>query len=163
MRKAGSIKLKGKQLAKRLTGISTPIGGISWTPPIDERNIAKQLLVFLEDRRALYMPYDMEVGAYVMQSIIEIRQRLTSDLEQISHSSVLGESISAMRASCRKFLTETQGDPKKTRHWRKEGFIWQALGELRAVCGIHIARIACAYDLEIEEQLIPILPAEFEK
>ena len=85
MSKAGSIKLKGKQLAKRLTGISTPIGGISWTPPIDERNVAKQLLVFLEDRHALYMPYDMEVGPYVMHSIIEIRQRLTSDLEQISH------------------------------------------------------------------------------
>ena len=163
MSKAGSIKLKGKQLAKRLTGISTPIGGISWTPPIDERNVAKQLLVFLEDRRALYMPYDMEVGPYVMHSIIEIRQRLTSDLEQISRSSVLGESISAMRASCRKFLTETQDDPKKMRHWRIEGLVWQALGELRAVCGIHIARIACAYDLQIEEQLIPILPAELEK
>ena len=65
MSKAKVVKLKGKQLAKRLTGISTPIGGISWTPPIDEREVAKQLLVHLEDRRALYMPYDMEVGPYV--------------------------------------------------------------------------------------------------
>ncbi len=163
MSKTRGTKLKGKQLAKRLTGISTPIGGISWTPPVDERDVAKQLLVFLEDRRALYMPYDMEVGSYVMDSIIEIRQRLTKDLEQISRSSVLGESISAMRASCRKFLTDTQDDPKHRHHWRMEGHIWQALGELRAICGLHIARIACAYDLEIEEQLMPILPAEYEK
>jgi len=164
MSKAKETKLKGKQLAKRLTGISTPIGGISWTPPVDERDVAKQLLVYLEDRRALYMPYDMEVGPYVMGSIIEIRQRLTKDLEQVSRSSVLGESLSAMRASCRKFLTDTQDDPKRSRyHWRMEGLIWQALGELRAICGLHIARIACAYNLTIEEQLMPILPAEYEK
>ncbi|MBN2285194.1 MAG: hypothetical protein JXI43_02005 [Tissierellales bacterium] len=162
MSKSREAKLKGKQLAKRLTGISTPIGGISWTPPIDERDVAKQLLVFLEDRRALYMPYDMEFGPYVMDSIIEIRQRLTQDLERISRSSVLGESISAMRASCRKFLTDTQNDPKHRHHWRLESRIWQALGELRAICGLHIARIACAYDLEIEQQILPILPAEYE-
>ena len=163
MSKAKTAKLKGKQLAKRLTGISTPIGGISWTPPVDERDIAKQLLVYLEDRRALFMPYDMEVGPYVLDSILEIRQRLTEDLEKVSRSSVLGESLSAMRASCRKFLTETQRDPKSRRHYRMEGIIWQALGELRAICGLHIARIACAYDLTVEEQLMPILPEESDK
>jgi hypothetical protein len=163
MSKAKTTKLKGKQLAKRLTGISTPIGGISWTPPIDERDVAKQLLVYLEDRRALFMPYAMEVGPYVMDSILEIRQRLTKDLEKVSRSSVLGESLSAMRASCRKFLTETQDDPKRKRHWRMEGLIWQDLGELRAICGLHIARIACAYNLTIEEQLMPILSEESDK
>ena len=99
MSKSKGTKLKGIQLAKRLTGISTPIGGISWNPPVDERDIAKQLLVFLEDRRVLFMPYDMEVEPYVMDSIIEIRQRLTKALELISRSSVLGESIAAMRAN----------------------------------------------------------------
>ena len=163
MHKSKTAKLKGKQLAKRLTGISTPIGGISWTPPVDERDVAKQLLVYLEDRRALYMPYDMEVGPYVIDSIIEIRQRLSNDIEKVSRSSVLGESLSAMRASCRKFLTETQNDPKSRRHWRMEGLIWQALGEMRAICGLHIARIACAYNLTIEEQLMPILPEESDK
>lgn len=163
MSKSRRAKLKGKALAKRLTGISTPIGGLSWTPPVDERDVAKQLLIFLEDRRALFMPYNMEVDLYVVDSILEIRQRLTEDLEKISRSSVLGESISGMRASCRKFLTETQDDPRRMRHWRMEGHIWQALGELRAIFGLHIARIACAYDLEVEEQLETILPAEYEK
>jgi hypothetical protein len=163
MGKARRAKLKGKQLAKRLTGISTPIGGLSWTPPVDERAVAKQLVVFLEDRRALFMPYDLEVGMYVVDSIQEIRKRLSKDLEKISRSSILGESISAMRASCRKFLTETQGDPKGRHHWRMEGQIWQALGELRAIFGIHIARIACAYNLEVEQQLERILPAEYDR
>jgi len=160
MIKGRKTALKGKQLAGRLTGISTPIGGLSWEPPVDEREIAKRLLVFLEDRRALFMPYDMEVGGYVIDSILEIRDRLTSDLEQITRSSVLGESISAMRATCRKFLTEVQDDPRHAHHWRWEGLIWTALGELRAICGLHVARIACAYDLEVEPQLRAILPPE---
>lgn len=162
MTKAKRAKLKGKKLLGRLTGISTPIGGVSWTPPADESDVARNLLVFLEDRRVLFIPYDMEVGLYVLRSVEEIRTRLTKDLEQLARTSTLGESIAAMRASCRKFMTQTQDDPMARRHWHMEGMIWQALGELRAIFGLHIARIACAYDLEIEEQLIPILPAEFE-
>jgi len=68
------MKLRGKSIANRLTGISTPIGGISWTPPVDERDKAKRLLTFLEDRRALYHPYNMEIGDYVVESILEIRE-----------------------------------------------------------------------------------------
>jgi hypothetical protein len=157
--KAKRAKLRGKKLLGRLTGISTPIGGVSWTPPPDESEVAKKLLVFLEDRRVLFMPYDMEVGLYVLRSVKEIRTRLTKNLEQVERKSTLGESIAAMRASCRKFMTQTQDDPMDRRHWHMEGMIWQALGELRAIFGLHIARIACAYDLEIEEQLMPILPA----
>jgi hypothetical protein len=108
------------------------------------------------------MPYDMEVGLYVLRSVEEIRSRLTKDLEQVERTSTLGESIAAMRASCRKFMTQTQDNPRGGHHWHMEGLIWQALGELRAIFGLHIARIACAYDLEVEEQLIPILPAEYE-
>jgi len=109
------------------------------------------------------MPYDMEVCEYVVELILEIRQQLTKDLQKVSRSSLLRESLSAMRASCRKFLTETQVGPRRMHHWGMEGQIWQALGELRAIFGIHIARIAYAYDLEIEHQLEQILPAECEK
>ncbi len=150
------VKLKGKAIASRLTGISTPIGGISWTPPVDEKDRAKRLLVFLEDRRALYHPYDVEVGDYVVQSILEIRTRLTEDLEEISKSSILGESLTAMRAACRKFLDDIQ-KPKGRRHWMGHHII-NNLGELRALFGIHVARLACAYDLEVEKELSSILP-----
>jgi len=109
------------------------------------------------------MPYDMEVGMYVIDSIQEIRDRLTHDLEQVSKSSILGESLTAMRAACRKFLTETQQPPKRARFYGMNALFWYALGELRGFFGIHISRIACAYDLEVEEQLQSILPAEPEE
>jgi hypothetical protein len=40
MDKSEKIKIKGQELANRLTGISTPTGGISWKPPVDERDKA---------------------------------------------------------------------------------------------------------------------------
>ena len=152
------VKLKGKAIASRLTGISTPIGGISWTPPVDEKDKAKRLLVFLEDRRALYHPYDMEVGDYVVESILQIRERLTDDLGEISKSSILGESLTAMRSACRKFLDDIQ-KPRGRRHWIGPEIL-NSLGELRALFGIHVARLACAYDLEVGNELISILPPE---
>lgn len=155
------MKLKGKSFVSRLTGISTPIGGISWTPPEDERDRAKRLLTYLEDRRALYQPYNMEICDYVVKSILEIRQRLTSDLEHVNKTSVFGESLRAMRAICRKFLDKVQR-PSRGRIYLVPDFI-DALGELRALFGIHVARLACAYDLEVEKELASILPPEPEE
>jgi len=152
------IKLKGKALAKRLTGISSPIAGISWIPPADEQDIAKRLITFLEDRRVLFQPFRLEVEHHVIQSIFQIRERLTQDLELISRSSVIGESLTAMRSACRKFCTETERLTKR-RHFMDEYFL-MSLGELRAIFGIHVTRLACAYDLTIENDLASILPAE---
>jgi hypothetical protein len=152
------LKLKGQAIARRLTGISCPVAGISWIPPTDEKDKARRLLTFLEDRRALYQTYDMEAGPYVVKSILEIRERLTSDLGDVSKSSVLGESILAMRAACRGFLNKTQ---RTERHgYFMDALIISALGELRALFGVHIARLACAYDLELEEPLVSVLPPE---
>ena len=150
-------KLKGKQLLSRLTGISFP-AGVSWKPPTDERDIAKRLLTFLDDRRVLYRPYDMEVGSYVVQSVLQIRERLTKDLEKVSKSSPIAESLSAMRAACRKFLDDTQ-KPKR-QMYTLEPLLLTCLGELRAIFGLHVGRIAYVYDLEIEAELASILPAD---
>lgn len=156
-KKAKKVKLKGKQLLSRLTGLSFPAGA-SWKPPTDERDIAKRLLTFLEDRRALYRPYDMEVGYYVVQSVLQVRERLTKDLESVSRSSPLGESLVAMRAACRKFLDETQMPPRHI--YRLEPLLLTCLGELRAIFGLHVGRLAYIYDLDVEPELATILPSD---
>ncbi len=150
------VKLKGKAIANRLTGISTPIGGISWTPPVNEKDKAKQLLVFLEARRVIYHPYDIEVSANVVKCIIKIRKHLIEDLEETCKSSILGESLTAMRAACRKFFDDFQKLPDR-RYLLGPHFI-NSLAELRTLFGIHVARLACAYDLEVENELASILP-----
>ena len=105
------FKLKGKAIASRLTGISCPIAGINWEPPVDEQEKARKLIVFLSDRRVLYNPFHMEIGDYVIDSVLRIRERLIHDLEEIRSDSVLRESLLAMSAACRKFMDE---NPRST-------------------------------------------------
>ncbi len=128
------LKLKGQSLKGRLTGSSSPIVGLSWIPPADEQDKARRLFVFLEDRRVLFNPFDMEVGNYVTHSILEIRLRLTHDLEDIPKDSLLGQAVTAMRAACRKFLDETQD--KRSRHVGLGPLFMTCLGELRAIFGV---------------------------
>jgi len=153
------IKLKGKAIASRLTGISCPIAGVSWTPPLDEQDKARRLLVFLEDRRVLYNPYEMEIGPHVVDSVLEIRKRLVADLEDVEKDSLLGESMAALSAACRAFLNKTEFSPGH----RIYGPFTTALGELRALFGVHLARLVCGYDLEVSEEAASILPPPVEE
>src|SRR5690242_14236102 len=102
-------------IRKRLTGFSTPFGGLEWenvppeTPEYDkERDLVTSLLTFLEDRRVLYGSWAEEEPQHVTRSVLQIRERLTKELEVIEGDSFLYTPLAAMRAACRKFLDETQ-------------------------------------------------------
>jgi hypothetical protein len=76
------------------------------------------------------------------------------------------QSVRAMRTACRKFLNTTHDkDQNITRygwqlgHWASWVFNG-ALGELRGVFGVHIARIAALHGLDVEDELSSILPAQ---
>jgi hypothetical protein len=123
-----------------------------------------RLLTFLEDRRVLYSPYDLEIPDHCVRSVIEIRHRLTAEMEQLDGSSPLFDSISAIRTACRKFLDRTQAldlhGPIGSRITTITAWTFlSAIGELRGVFGIHIALIAARYGIDVEEQLADILPA----
>ena len=53
----------------------------------------------------------LEIGDYVIDSVLRIRVRLIHDLEEIRSDSVLRESLLAMSAACRKFMDE---NPRST-------------------------------------------------
>ena len=162
MSKTEKINIPGRDLATRLTGILTPIGKISWKPSGDERDQAKQLLAYLAGQRALHCPYNREIGSFIVQSILDIRERLTRDVEALSTDTLLRKILRAMQAVSRKFLDENQspsagyGEPYQAQ-------LFCTLGELRALFGIHITRIAFAYDLEVDVCLEDIMPPEPEQ
>ncbi|MCU0918536.1 MAG: hypothetical protein MUC88_28850, partial [Planctomycetes bacterium] len=104
MKTSDKTGLKGRELAARLIGIRTPIGGIDWEPPAGERKGAKRVLRYLAEQRALWDPYDVAIGAFVAQSIVDLRGQLQSDLEGLPTDSVLQEALRAMHAACRMFL-----------------------------------------------------------
>lgn len=157
-----------KEIASRLTGFSVPIFGISWEPPEPEIKAARRVVAFLEDRRVLFSPSEMEVPDHCVQSVLEIRHFLTSELGHLDTSSELAQSLRGMRAASRKFLDEVGKDKDVVRygghkgHWASWVFNG-ALGEMRGVFGLHIAKVAAQYGLDIEDDLAKILPARAEE
>lgn len=155
--------MKFKEVVNRLTGFSTPIFGVSWGPPQAHITVARRVITYLEDRRVLYNPYTMEEPRHCIESVLQIRQFLTSELSNLSHDEGLTQNLRAMRAACRKFLdTVHEGDGRRHFGW-DHGFdnwvINNALGELRGIIGIHVAALAAQHGLDVDGELASILPA----
>jgi len=120
-------------LLRRLNGVSTPFGGVSWVPPADERPVAQAVLAML-DRRVLLRPYEMEDRHHSLVSW-SIRKALTEALGQVSQESRLAMHLRGMRAACRRFMDETVVSPSH-RRWHFEDISFGiALGELRSAMG----------------------------
>jgi hypothetical protein len=155
------------EIASRLTGSSTPIFGVSWKPPQSDVDAVRRTLVFLEDRRVLYAPDEVEVPQHCVESVLRIREFLTGQLGYGGVPDDVADSLRAMRPAARKFLDATDldrldresgwgGQILGSAGWRFN----QALGELRGVFGIHIARLAVAYGLDVDEPLAAALPLD---
>lgn len=118
----------------------------------------RKLITFFEDRRALYNPYNIETPMWVIESVLEIRKKLTDTLEALDDNSDISPHLRAMRAACRKFMDETE--KQKRNRYPYRGDIFTALGEMRAIFGIHIAQLCVKFGIDIEGDLVTILPIE---
>ncbi|OGM74554.1 hypothetical protein A2382_01485 [Candidatus Woesebacteria bacterium RIFOXYB1_FULL_38_16] len=156
--------IKFKDIASQITGFSTPVFGISWNPPKTEKAIAKSLVNFLEDKRVLYNPTELEIPHHCIDSVIEIRDFLTEKADNLDKKSELLANIKTMRSACRKFL-----DSNPTLH-RGLGFshnsydsqvFYSALGEMRGTFGICLSQIVISFGVDIEKDLAAILPTSY--
>jgi hypothetical protein len=163
--------LRFSEIANRVTGFSTPIFGVQWTPPQLDRDVARRVIVFLEDRRVLYSPYEAEVPDYCVDSALQIRQFLPDTLGAGGIADELADSLRAMRTACRKFVaTIAEQDatgrlviPSSAEIVQGMGTSWhfnQALGELRGVFGLHVGQLAVRYGIDVPEPLSSILPLD---
>lgn len=152
-----------KEVLGRLTGLSTPIFCVSWNPPEPEVLVARRVVTFLEDRRVLYQPSSMECPDHCVQSVLEIRRVLTSEPQSLDSDSDLAQALRAMRAACRKFLDRIGANEDLITfgghrgRWASREFNG-AIGELRGVFGMHLARLAAAHELDIEGEFARLLP-----
>ena len=155
-----------RELLNRITGISCPVFGIQWNPPQAECLVAKRVVTYLEDRRVLYSPSELETPSHCVHSVISIREFLTAELQNLDSISRLAEALRAMRAACRKFLTQVQADDRRVIQFAAErghyaSWVFDsALGELRGVFGVHVLQVAVAHGLDVEDDLAAILPEE---
>lgn len=156
--------MKFREVISRITGFSVPVFGLQWNPPDAECVVARRVLTFLEDRRVLFVPSEMEIPFHGVQSVLHIREFLTAELGGLSGEGQLTQSLRAMRAACRKFLDAVgPEDGPVVRHGFSHGHYasWefnQALGEMRGVFGIYVAILAATHGLDVEEGLAKIVP-----
>jgi hypothetical protein len=112
------MKVRFQDLLRRVTGFSTPVIGISWNPPEDERKVIRSLVIFLEDKRTLYDSYShwdeihslLHRNSWSIESIFQVRAQLTRTLQSLPESSKAILPLRAMRAACRKFLNKAVRD-----------------------------------------------------
>lgn len=162
--------MKFSEIASRLTGISTPLGGVSWQATELEVSAARRVIAFLEDRRVLYAPDELEVPSHCVHSVLEIRRFLTAEIGKLDSGSEFAASLRAMRIACHKFLQRVGVDDDEPTvlyanhrgHWASWTF-YSALGEMRGTFGVLLARIATQFKLDIEDKLAVILPAKDEE
>ena len=144
----------------RLTGVSLPWFGAQWERVPGDREVAEQTITFLENRRVLFGERHVEDHNYCLSSVNDIRHFLTAQINA-AHSEGLRASLRAMRAASRKFVDAAgPGARNLEPGWPSSNAFSLALGDLRTLMGIQIARIATQYDLDIEDDLATILPPD---
>lgn len=149
--------------ARRITGISSPFGGISWSDPgPTEAEIVRKFVLFLEDRRVLYNPMYLEVVGQVEHSIHEIREECTRTLQALAPKAFATNPVRAIREAGRRFHDDQSQDFRffdgPWHHREGSPGFFMALGAFRATVGQQVALLAAHYDFDVEGDLASALP-----
>ena len=157
------MKIFFKSLLSHLTGVSTPLLGLSWTPPTDERKIAEEVVTFLEGRRVLlhsmYHPQVFRTNAtfpmYSLRSIMEIRAYLTKTMTKLPRKSALFGLLRDMRNTCQDCapaLEQSANEPRS--NWDVKS-ICEALAYFKSRMAWLIASLSIRYQIDVAEELVP--------
>ena len=151
--------MKFERIYKNITGLSTPIFGIQWNAPAIEADEAKNVILFLEDKRVLFNHTSMEDAGHCALSVIEIRSALTKHLQALSAESNLAKSLKRIRRACQEF-NDKVGHPKFLNLDRpvQTSMLEREIHKLREKCGLSIAEIAVSYGLDVDDGLASIIP-----
>jgi hypothetical protein len=153
------IAVEYKKILKNITGISTPLFGVQWNPPSVDSDVAREIIVFLEDRRVLYGSEDREGADYCRQSVEQIRGMLTQKIPLLSGNKDVLKLLKSLRSQCRRFCDEVgaRGFPNLEGPVQKS-ILKRELLKLREVSGIVVGSLAVSYGIDVEDELASIIP-----
>lgn len=89
-----------------LTGISTPFGGLSWSKTNSVKDAFAILLIYLESKRILVNPIEMEKKEWCINSVLEMKEQLISIIKIIGFREKDISIIRNMIEACNSYLDE---------------------------------------------------------
>lgn len=89
-----------------ISGASFPFGGISWNKSISTKEMFAHLLLFLEAKRILVNPIEMEKKEWCVESVLEIKQKLISITEGMEIKDREKEIILNLIEACNEYLNK---------------------------------------------------------
>lgn len=89
-----------------INGVSFPFGGISWNKSISTKEMFAHLLLFLESKRILINPIEMEKKEWCIESVLEIKQKLISITEGTEIKDREKEIILNLIEACNEYLNK---------------------------------------------------------
>lgn len=140
---------------RNLTGVSTPVGGVSWNAADPERDAVRALIVYLEARTTLY-PDERPKLSNALKSLSDTRERLTETIAKVPEKSPAVAPLRRMRQAITNFLQNAQeaahgSEDPDTETKREE------LAELRGALGAQLATIVEIYDFDDVESCLAAL------
>jgi len=147
-------RLKFKRILQSVTGISTPIFGIQWTPPQWASDLAEETLVHLSDKRVLFNRFDMEDTGHCVQSVNNIRNHLGSQRQKLQGNKELDKSLATMQRACRRFV-DYVGHPKYSGFEKpiQDSILENELQKLRSSIGKQVATLSISFGVDVEDEL----------
>ncbi|MHA6759785.1 DUF6650 family protein [Streptacidiphilus sp. PAMC 29251] len=132
----------------RPTGFSTPIVGLSWEFTRNQKDVARKVLLMLEDRHVLDQTRSPSRSDpdYCVRSALECRTLLSGALENTKPGGDLAHELSSMRQAFSTFAHS--GDPDGERYRRDAELFRLAIEQLRGTVVPAAERIAEKFKLE---------------
>lgn len=150
-------------MTKRLTGISGPWGGLQWETVEGDKQVARRVINYLEDRRILFGNRHTEDQRHCLASALQIREYITKQINAANPGKTLEQTLKAMRAAFRKFVDAAGPDAIyfSSYHGSHQADPFSlALGDLRTSVGMYIAMIAGNFNIKVDDELASILPPD---
>lgn len=150
--------MKFKRILQSVTGISTPIFGIQWTPPQWASDLAEETLVYLSDKRILFNHFDMENADHCLHSVDSMRDHLGTQRKKLLGNKELDKSLSSMQKACRRFI-DYVGHPKYSGFEKpiQESVLENELQRLRSSIGKQVAILSISFGVDVDDELASII------
>ena len=145
-----------------LNGFSTSLGGISWNKTTSSKEMFTRLLFFLESKRILVNPIELEFKDWCIESVLEIKQQLVNITQELKLKDFDADIIRNLIDTCNNYLDTVKPMNLTGIIYKKEGR-WEDLSFDRAMKTFRnsfkqeIVKIEKKYRLKFHK----IIPEEF--